>query len=127
MIKRGLGAGSNALLMDYPSPAGRRRIIRRRLSLLLAVLLAASPIALPQTSTAQNDAALYNEVQQALEQGNYDRAIEIYRQLIRREGNSASLLLGLGVAEYQKGDYNSAVESLHACLRLQPHAALAEA
>jgi len=94
--------------------------------LLVAVLLIVPGI-MAQPSAAQKDAALHNDVQRALQQGDYDRAIVIYRQLIRLEGNSAPLLLQLGVAEYQKGDYESAAESLHASLRMQPHLAVAEA
>ncbi len=44
------------------------------------------------------------EASTAYNQGNYDKAIEIYKELIERNPNKADLYWSLGIAYYSKGE-----------------------
>jgi len=70
---------------------------------------------------------LLREAQQALTRGDYDRAIPIFQELVRADSKSPSLVLMLGVAQYQKGDFASAAASFRKSLRLRPKFPVADA
>lgn len=58
--------------------------------------------------------------QQALAQGQYARAADLYSGLIRELPPNAGLLLNLGMALHYEGKYTDAVQHLKAALRLKP-------
>jgi len=113
-------------------PSAKKRYLRtfqcHCFPVLLALVFFAMKLGmLAQTDVTRLPARLYQQAQKALANDDYDGAIGIYRELIRMEGGSAPLFFQIGMAQYQKGDYDSAAVSLERSLKIHPHFAVAEA
>jgi tetratricopeptide (TPR) repeat protein len=94
---------------------------------LVAIPFLIASSALPQASSKPSKSLLYQEAQQAMAKGDYERAIVAYQELIRVDSRSAPLLLQLGVAHYQKGDYESAAAVLRRALEIEPDFSVGQA
>lgn len=60
------------------------------------------------------------EAAEAYEKGEYSKAIEIYEQLSKEKGSSASLLANLGNAYVKAGDYGRAMLCYQRAIRINP-------
>jgi tetratricopeptide (TPR) repeat protein len=90
-------------------------------SCLASLVPAAQPP--PQQSTQQ----IYQEAQAAMARGEYDRAIQQYQRLLERNNKSPELHFHLGLANYQKGDYEQASIALGQAVELKPDFVVAKA
>src|SRR5262245_6468165 len=88
--------------------------------LLVVLLLLIDSDGSPQVSPDQSKFQLYEEAQQAMAQADYDRAVRVYQKLVHINSKSAPLFLQLGIAEYQKEDYNASATALRLAMELQP-------
>lgn len=67
-----------------------------------------------------NPSVRFEEAGRALAAGQIDEAISIYEELAAADKTSAPLLVALGVAHYQRGDYPRAADVLASALKIEP-------
>jgi tetratricopeptide (TPR) repeat protein len=76
---------------------------------------------LPLQSEAPGDVSTRKRIGRLfIAAGSPARAIEIFRDVLRRSPGEADAYAGLGEAEFQRGNYRAARAGLRAALRLQP-------
>lgn len=86
--------------------------------MILALLIAAVFAAL---SRAQEPVGqLFRNAVEAQQHGEYDRAIQIYKQILRREPNLVDAQANLGVVLVQLGRFDEAVTAYEAALKQDP-------
>lgn len=112
---------------DFSERRRRRIAVFRRFIALFVVLLVIHSNALSETAHNQQGHPSFDEAQQAVANGDYAHAIDIYQNLLKRRPRSAPLYLALGIAEFQKGDYLSATSALKRAIVLQPDFQVAKA
>lgn len=83
------------------------KIIRILLILLVSCISTSAQEALSVASTAYNN-------------GNFDKAIATYNQIIKEKGSSPEILVNIGNAYFKQGDYGQAMLNYERCLRLDP-------
>lgn len=98
------------------------RVLR---SVVLASCLWHSPLILGQDSPPELQ-QLYKKAQEAMAAGNYDQAIQQYTSLLRINSKSAELYFHIGLANYQKGNYEAASTALGQAVKLKPNFLVAE-
>jgi len=96
---------------------------------LFAVTLAGSALAETARpgSPQQSFQHRYQEAQKAMARGDYAEAIRQYRRLLEINRKSPELYFQLGLANYQKGDYEEASAVLGQAVRLKADFLVAEA
>lgn len=81
----------------------------------------AEEILMNAVEVSDNDIVAMTAVAYTFESWNqYDKAIEIYRQLLMQQPSDLSLHRDLAWALYQDGNIQAAVETLYAALKIQP-------
>jgi tetratricopeptide (TPR) repeat protein len=93
------------------------------MAVLLAVLFgcAVAPGALAIVLQTESDLqSLFEQAQQAAHQGNYDRAEQLYRQIVSQDANLLAARVNLGLAYYWQGKKDQALGTFAVALRQQP-------
>lgn len=85
---------------------------------MLRILMLAALVGLLLAGCSQS---LYLQGNRAAEEGNYDRAVQLYYQEIAKNPESARAWRGLGVAFYEQGDLVKAEDALKQSNAIQPH------
>jgi tetratricopeptide (TPR) repeat protein len=95
--------------------------------LLLGICILQSPPLLAQATPQPSVQELYQEAQKAMAAGDYERAIRQYKRLLQMNSRSAELHFHLGLAYYQKEDYEEASRALGQAVELKSDFLVAEA
>src|SRR5262245_29679892 len=90
--------------------------------LVRAVPAALAIAFLPATLSAQPAelAARSQQATQAMNDGRFEEAVELYRDMLKGRPNDAGLLMNLGMALAMAGHESDAIEPLQRAIRLRP-------
>lgn len=102
---------------------GRRRFNRLhgvRLSVLFALALLLGPLS-TVAAVPESLAALAHNADTAYKEGDYERAIELYGEILSTEYSSGQLYYNLGNAYFRTGDIGEAIMMFERARRLLPH------
>ncbi|MCM1152595.1 MAG: tetratricopeptide repeat protein [Muribaculum sp.] len=96
------------------------RIFKIIVSVLVFMFAVTSSSALANSIKTDNGSTLIADADSAYSRGEFDRAVELYNEVIHNQGISSNLYVNLGNAQYKRGNTGEAVIAYLRALRLDP-------